>query len=177
MFLSLTIISWAFAGPATVYKVRISRFEIFNGTSWITLFDGTSADLDIAAMSAGASAGNFFSGLAVPDGTYTQVRVTPSPTFVISGNDGANYTTATVGANGGCTPGTAAQQAECTITATGDRVPAAGTYDFSATPITIKDGVPNRKVRVSFDVSNAVEFVILANELFPAAPTVTSTVQ
>lgn len=164
-------------GPASVYKVRISKFEIFNGAGWITLFEGTSSDLDIAAMSAGSSAGNFFSGLSVPDGTYTQIRVTPSPTFVFSGNDGANYTTAAVGVNGGSTPGTAAQQAECTITLTGGNIPTAQAQDFSATPITVKDGVANRKVRVSFDVSNAVQYLAAPNEVYPAAPAVTMTVQ
>lgn len=163
-------------GPATVYKVRISKFEIYNGTSWITLFEGTSVVLDIAAVSAGSSAGTFLSGLAIPDGTYTQVRVTPSPTFTISGNDGTNYTTATAGPNGGCVPGTAAQQAEFTMTLTGGNVPTAQPEDFSATPITVTGGVANRKIRVSFDVSNAIQFNAGAGEVFPAQPTVTMTV-
>lgn len=164
-------------GPATIYKVRISRFEIFNGTSWVTLFQGESTTMDIASMNAGSSAGNFFSGLSVPDGVYTQVRVTPSPTFSFSGNDGVRYTTAGVGGFGGSTPGTAAQQAECTITLTGAFIPAAQTQDFSATPITVKDGVANRTVRVSFDVSNAVQYFAGPNEVYPAAPAVTMTVQ
>lgn len=174
----LMVYSAAFAtGPATVYRVNVIRFELFNGTNWITVFEGTSSVLDIASVSAGSSAGNFFSGLSVPDGTYTQVRVTPSPTFIISGNDGASYTTAIVGPNGGSTPGTAAQQAECTITLAGANIPAAQTQDFSATPITVKDGVANRKVRVSFDVSNAVQRINPPNEIWPAAPAVTMTIQ
>lgn len=164
-------------GPATTYKVRISKFEIFNGSSWITLFEGTSSDLDIAAVSAGSAAGNFFSGLTVPDGTYSQVRVTPSPSFSVSGNDGTRYTTAANGPFGGCTVGTAGQQAECTITLTGANVPTAQTQNFSTTPITVKDGVADHKVRVFFDVSNAIEFQALPGELYPAQPTVTMAVQ
>ncbi len=170
--------SMAFAaGPASIYKVQISKFELYNGTNWITVFEGTSSTLDIAAVSAGSSAGNFFSGISVPDGTYTQSRVTPSPTFIISGNDGANYTTATVGAGGGSTPGIAAQQAECTITLTGASIPTVSDpQDFSATPITVKDGVANHKVRVSFNVSAAVQ---LQGDglLYPAQPTVALSIQ
>lgn len=168
--------SFAFAtGPASVYKVRVSKFELNNGTSWITIFEGTSDALDIASVSSGASAGSFLSGLSVPDGTYTQVRVTPSPTFIISGRDGVNYTTATAGPGGGSTFGTAGQQAEFTLTLAGVNVPGAATTDFSATPITVKDGVANRKIRVSFDVSNAID--TQGGELWPAQPTVTMSAQ
>lgn len=168
--------SFAFAtGPASVYKVRVSKFELFNGTSWITVFEGTSGALDIASVASGAAAGSFLSGLAVPDGTYTQVRVTPSPTFVISGRDGANYTTATAGPGGGSTFGTAAQEAEFTLTLTGGNVPGADTTDFSATPITVKDGIASNKIRVSFDVSNAIN--TQGGELWPAQPTVTMAIE
>lgn len=54
-------------------------------------------------------------------------------------------------------------------------VPTAQTQDFSATPITVTNGVADRKVRVSFDVSAAVQ--LLGGELWPAAPTVTQTIQ
>lgn len=168
--------SFAFAtGPASVYKVRVSKFELFNGTGWITVFEGTSAALDIASVSSGASAGSFMSGLSVPDGTYTQVRVTPSPTFVISGRDGVNYTTATAGPGGGSTFGTAGQQAEFTLTLTGGNVPGATPTDFSATPITVKDGVASNKIRVSFNVSNAIN--TQGGELWPAQPTVTMSIE
>lgn len=163
-------------GAADYYAVTITKLELYNGTSWITVFSGTSSELDIASVSSGASAGNFFSG-AVPDGTYTQVRVTPSPTFKIRGTDGAgNYTTATNGGGGGSTLTTDInQKATCTITLTGGNVPTAQTQDFSATPITVTNGVANHKVRVSFDVSAAVQ--LLGGELWPAAPTVTQTIQ
>jgi len=168
--------SIAFAtGPATVYKVKITKFELYNGTSWVTVFEGTTSALDIASVSSGSSVGNFFSGLAVPDGVYTQARVTPAPSFTISGNDGVSYTTATVGPGSGSVPGAAAAQAECTITLTGVNVPTAQIQDFSATPITVTNGSPNHKVRVSFNVSNAVQ--LLGGELYPASPAVTMSIQ
>ncbi len=166
------------AGPATVYKVKVKTFEIWNGSAWITAFSGESGSLDIAATTSGQSAGTFCSGLVVPDGVYTQVRVTPHPSFIVKGNDGARYTLAANGANGGCTyTNTASSAAECTITLTGGNVPTANTQDFSATPITVKDGVPDKKVRVSFDVSSAISYNAGADEIFPAQPTVTMTVQ
>lgn len=176
--LLISVSSVSAVGPATVYKVRVKTFEIWNGSQWITAFEGTSAVLDIAAVSSGQSAGTFFSGLQIPDGTYTKVRVTPHPVFNIQGNDGARYTLAANGDDGGCTYiGVAANAAECTITLTGARVPLAQEQDFSATPITITDGVSNRKVRVAFDTSTSIEYILLADEIFPAAPAVTMTVE
>ena len=166
------------AGPATAYKVKVKKLELNNGASWVTVFDGASASMDIASASSGQSAGQFLSGLNVPDGVYTQVRVTPHPSFNIQGNDGARYTLAANGVNGGCTfTNNAALVAECTITLTAPNEPSTTTQDFSATPITVKNGVCDRKIRVSFDVSGAISYNALANELFPAEPTVTMTAQ
>ena len=139
-FILLNSVAFAAPGPASAYKVRLSKFELFNGTSWITAFEGTSATLDIASVSIGSAAGDFMSGLSVPDGTYTQIRVTPSPTFTISGRDTLNnYTTAALGVGGGCTPTLiAGQQAECTITLTGGNIPGPDTIDISDAPIIIK---------------------------------------
>lgn len=139
-----TLPLFAAPGPADYYGVTINKLELYNGTSWITVFEGASSELDIASVSSGASAGNFFSG-TVPDGTYTQVRVTPSPTFKIRGRDSLNnYTTATNGSGGGSTLTTDInQKATCTITLT--VAPSAGTQDFTATPITVTDGVEEKK--------------------------------
>lgn len=156
-------------GPATVYKVKLTRFELWNGTEWVTGFSGTSAILDIAsAADTNTSVGNFLSGIIVPDGTYTKVRVTPSGTFTIQGNDGAgNYTTATVGPGSGSVPTVvAANAAECTIT-----VAAAAQENNLSTSVVVKDGVPDHRVRVKFDTSAAVQNI--GGELYPAAPVVT----
>ncbi len=166
------------AGPASVYKVKLSKFELWNGASWVTAFEGTSSALDIASVSAGAAVGNFLSGLTVPDGTYTKVRVTPSPTFIYSGYDGANYTTAGTGVGVGSTPGTAAQQAEFTMTLTGGNIPTAqgDSQDFSATPITVIDGGADKIVRVSFNVATAIQLQG-DGKLWPAQPVVTMSMQ
>lgn len=175
---ALVTLSYA-AGPASVYQVKVKKFELWNGTTWITAFEGTSTSLDIAATTSGQSAGVFLSGLIVPDGVYTQVRVTPHPSFVIKGNDGAGrYTTAANGVNGGCTStNDPALEAECTITLTGGNEPTAVTQNFSATPITVTDGVPDKKIRVSFDVSAAVNYNVLAGEIFPDVPNVSMSMQ
>lgn len=161
-------------GPANVYKVTIAKFEMFNGTSWITILDGASTTIDIASANAGAVAGSFLAGQNIPDGTYTQVRVTPSATFSIKGNDGSRYTTAANGPNDGCVySASAAAVAECSVTIP-DGV-TAGTTVLSQ-GITVTAGVPSHKVRVSFDTSAAIQYVVGADELFPAQPTVTTSI-
>ena len=155
-------------GPASVYKVTLTKFELWNGTGWITAFSGTSVTLDIASASGtSTSAGSFLSGLIVPDGTYTKVKVTPSGTFIISGNDGAgSYTTAARGLGNGSTPTLiAALQAECTIT-----VNVAAPNEMTLpTPIVVKDGVPDHRVRVRFDTSHMIQNQ--GGELYPVDPT------
>lgn len=161
-------------GPANVYEVRVAKFELFNGTSWVTIFEGTSKAIDIAATNSGQVAGQFFTSLAVPDGTYTRSRVTPSQVFQIKGNDGSRYTTASSGPNGGCVyTTTASAEAACSITITDAITPETTTF---SSPIVINNGVPSHKVRVSFDTSGAIQYNSLADEIFPAAPTVTVTV-
>lgn len=168
-------------GPTTVYKVTLKKFELYNGSGWITLYDGTGAgNLDIAAVSAGASAGNFFSGLSVPDGTYTQARVTPYSIFTIKGSLswGGNtyYTTATKNGSGWSTPSTTASNlAECTIDVDQSNITPVTTV--FATPITVTNGVADHKVRVSFDVSASLGLGPGATSMWPMAPTVTVTVE
>ena len=180
--LSSSVLTYA-VGPATIYKVKVKKLELWNGSSWITAFEGTSATMDIASVNSGQAAGQFLSGLNVPDGVYSQVRVTPHTSFNIQGNDGARYTLAANGGNGGCTyANNAALAAECTITLTPPNEPPATTQDFSASPITVKSGVCDKKIRVSFDVSTAIDYygdngVGQPDEIFPAQPTVTMTVQ
>lgn len=161
-------------GAATVYKVTITKFEMFNGTDWITVSDGTSSTIDIAAASAGAAAGNFFSGLNVPNGSYTQVRVTVSNTFIISGSvgsDGSTVFTTAAKSGGACvSSASAGNQAECTVDVPGglpDPSP-----DVLPTTLTIVNGAPSHKIRVNFNVSVAIQEVA-SEALVPGAPTVT----
>ncbi|MCX5706124.1 MAG: hypothetical protein NTW13_00360 [Candidatus Omnitrophica bacterium] len=174
VFTSLAFAGSADTGPASVYKVGVSKVELDNGTSYITVFNGTSGTLDIASVSSGASVGDFLSGLEVPDGTYYKVKVTPSPTFTYSGNVGTNYTTAGEG-EGGSPPGTIGQKGAWTITLTGDNVPTAKEQDFTATPVTVLNGVVDHEVRVSFNVANAIK--LEGGKLWPDQPTVTISLQ
>lgn len=165
----------AFAvGPSSVYKVTVTLFEMYNGTSWVTVSNGSSTTIDIAAANSGQAAGNFFAGLNVPDGTYSQVRVTPSATFIVKGNDGSGrYTTATNGPGGGCAYSlSAASEAECTVSVPGGIT---ANPDVLSTPITVTNGVASHRVRVNFDTSSTIQYVALSDELFPSQPTVTMT--
>lgn len=161
----------AATGPASVYKVTVVKFELFNGTSFITAFDGASVVLDIAAVDSGQAAGTFFQGLKIPDGSYTQVRATVSDTFTISGRVGTSYTTATK-SNSGCAITTvAANEAECVVDVQGG----VGTPDpdILETTLTIVNGVPSHSIRVNFNVDNAIQDGGPSGELYPGMPDVT----
>jgi hypothetical protein len=165
--------AYAATGPASVYKVTITQFELYNGTSWVTVSDGSSTTLDIASVNAGAVAGTFFSGLSVPDGSYTQVRVTISNTFTISGRVGSNYTNGQI-SNGICaTTATAADEAACTVTVPGGLPPAQP--DALPTTLTVTSGVPSHKIRVTFNVDNAIDDSGVGGLFFPGTPAVTMT--
>ena len=145
-----------------------------NGTAWIIVSNGSSTTLDIASVNSGQAAGNFFAGLVVPDGSYTQVRVTVSPTFTISGSVGSDgspiYTTATLSGGICVSTSSSANQAECTVSVPGglpDPTP-----DNLPTTLVITGGVPSHKIRVNFGVSTAIEEGV-SELLFPGTPTVT----
>lgn len=161
-------------GAATVYKVTVTKFEMYNGSTWVTVSNGSSTVMDIASVSAGQVAGNFFSGLIVPDGSYTQVRTTISPTFTISGSVGSDgstiYTTATLSGGACVSSGSSANQAECTVAVPGGLGdPQADTLPST---LVVSNGAPSHKIRVNFDVSAAIKEGA-GESLFPGNPTVT----
>ncbi len=161
-------------GTATVYKVTVTKFEMYNGTAWVTVSNGSSTTMDIASVNSGAVVGTFFSGLTVPDGSYTQVRVTISDTFTISGSVGSDgtpvYTTATL-SGGACTSSaSSSNEAQCTVSVPGG-LPAP-TPDVLPTTLVVANGVPSHKIRVKFDVSAAVQEGA-GGVLFPGNPIVT----
>ncbi len=84
-------------GKPTVFKVTVTKVELYNGTSFVTLFTGSS-QLDLVAAASGAAFPGI-SSLSLPAGTYTQVRVTFSNSFTMKGSltSGGTtyYTTAT----------------------------------------------------------------------------------
>lgn len=171
----LTMPSLAFAGAASVYKITITKMELWNGSSWVEVFSGSSDTIDIASVGSGGFAGNFLSGITIPDGTYTQVRTTVSTSIAISGTDSSRFTTIaenTVGMNTGClATAVEANQGECDAVV--DTTPV-DTTTFSA-PITALNNNLSHKIRVEFDVSNAVTYNGGANTIFANAPTVTVT--
>lgn len=157
-------------GPASTYQVVVTKFEMYNGTSWITVFSGSSTVMDIASVNVGEAVGNLFAGLNVPDGSYTQVRVTISDTFIISGRVGTLYTTAAK-AGGACVSTSVADdEAQCSVSIPGGM----GTPDPDPLPttLTVTNGIPSHKIRVNFDISEAIEEVA-GSMLISANPDVT----
>ncbi len=163
----------AFAlGPATVYKVQVNTVKLCTtSSSCTTVFSGTSSTVDIASVGSSSVAGNFISGVTVPDGTYTIIKVQPSTTFTVSGNDGTHYTTAVLGGDtlGSVATTDSTQQAPCTIT-----VSSVPEQTYTPTdPITVQNGVANHKIRVIFDVSQSLLYDSGSGELYIQAPSVT----
>ena len=84
----------------SIYKVTINKVELYNSTTgeWVTVGEGEMT-FDIASVNAGAIVGGYVSGKAIPEGTYTKMRVTVSrhmrikATINVSGTD--YYTTST----------------------------------------------------------------------------------
>lgn len=174
-----------FAGilvAAAKYEVKITKFELKNSSTgdWVTAYTGVSSALDIASGAAGQSVGNFLSGLEVPDGTYATCKVTVSKAFKIRGTSGSYHTTAetTIQPIDGRTvsvASTSGSAADCD-TLVLDTDVTAQEKSFSA--ITITNGIVDHKIRVSFDVSAALEFGTLDNGIpffCPKTPTITVT--
>jgi hypothetical protein len=80
-------------GKPSSYKVTVTKVEMYNGASWVTIFSGT-AQLDM--VTGGTFPG--ISGVSLPAGTYFQIRTTFNNSFPVTGtlsHDGtAYYTTA-----------------------------------------------------------------------------------
>lgn len=96
------------SGKPTVFKVTVTKVELNNGTSFVTVFSG-SAQLDLVAAAAGAAFPGI-SSLPLPSGTYDLIRITFLNQFGVQGSLPFNgvtwYVTSTAVADTG---GTAAQ--------------------------------------------------------------------
>ena len=77
-------------GVPSMFKVTVTQVEIYNGTSWTTLFTGT-AQLDM--MTAAGATFPGISAVYLPRGTYSQLRVTFGNSFVTKGSLGLGGTT------------------------------------------------------------------------------------
>jgi len=130
----------------------VTQVELYNGTSFVTVSNGNSTTLDIASVDVGASVGNLFAGLDVPDGSYTQIRVTVSGTFVISGLVDGRYTNGEKTGSVCSTSANVNDLAECTLTVT----MGAAEADVLEATLVVVGGVPSHKIRVDFNVSAAL---------------------
>jgi len=178
------------------YAVRLVKLELYNNNTagWVTVFNGgeasPSSELDIAAAAgSGQTVGTFFSGLAIPDGSYTKARATPSTSFVIRGQvnvGGTDYKTTSVQVDdgGGRTVSTAsaiiASAQDCTVTvlaADMDQSASAG-ITFTGGPVTVTNGTADKKVKVFFNMSNCLTTNAPLNTVvYPGPPTVTMTAE
>ncbi len=170
-------------GAATKYEVRLEKFELYNSITgtWITAYEGLSSILDIASGTSGEAVGDFLSGVTVPDGVYTKAKVTPAPSFTISGTIAGYHTTSdTIDDGSGRTASVASNtgtEEDCAVQILESDVEGVGVVvqDFSATPITVTDGVADHKIRVYFDVSTTLDLTGPPGFefIFPMPPTVT----
>jgi hypothetical protein len=71
-------------GKPTVFKVTVTKVELHNGTTFVTVYSG-STQLDLVAAGNGA-AFPAISNLTLPAGTYTQIRVTFANQFGVQGS-------------------------------------------------------------------------------------------
>jgi len=146
-------------GTPTKYEVRLHTVKLYNGTDYVTVFDGTSSALDIASVNGSNQfVGNFLSGLTVPDGTYTEARIQPHTTFTIKGTVDSGYYTdgnLTDAGNCACVNTAGGTPADCTLTVGSSFVPEK-VYSFS-TPVVVTNGVADHKIRVYFDVANSIQ--------------------
>lgn len=77
-------------GKPTAFKVNVTKVELYNGTSFVTVFTG-SAQLDLVAAAGGAFPG--IADLSLPAGTYTQIRLTFANQFGMQGTLSSSGTT------------------------------------------------------------------------------------
>ena len=92
LFISLFWVFPVFAvddtGTPTSFKITVLKLEMSTdgGTTWIVVFDdSTGTELDLAAVSANTTVGNFVNNTIIPNGTYNAVRITMNQIFKITG--------------------------------------------------------------------------------------------
>jgi hypothetical protein len=194
LFNSPSAFSATGTGTPETYQVTIKKVELYNSTtgSWVTAGEGA-LTFNIASASAGQAVGSYVSGKSIPEGVYTQIRVTVSRTMSIKSTGsvgGTTYytTSSSISGPSGSTAVLAStlssNYALGTLTAPNTDSPPAYHVvgdDFTTTStlspsITVKKGM-TKKVRVKFDVTGAVTFDNAAAApnviCYPNAPTVT----
>ncbi len=184
LWLGRGILGLASQYPVTpeVYRVTVNKVELYNSSTdqWVTIAEGDMT-FDIASVNAGDVVGGYASGVSIPAGTYTKIRITVSRHMWIKAQvtvGGTTYYTSsnqvTVDLDAG--PGTNLVTAVRAVTDSGSYgegeviAPSTSngihyqvqgeyftdTQTFSS-PVTITKGL-NKKIRVKFDVTDSMTF-------------------
>lgn len=141
----------------TVTKIEMSRD---GGTTFATVFSGSTA-INIASVTAGATAAGLVSGAALAPGTYTVVRTTIGSTLLIKGylnisgstwytNGGSDSNGFTVNAGVTSTPGSSYAISTFTIP------PANLTSSQTGLSMVVTSGGAAPTCRVAFDTSGVI---------------------
>lgn len=170
------------------YTVILKKIEIFNDKTglWLPVCE-TASSFDVGSAQTGAEIANLITGLAMPDGSYSKIRVTIGNRFRIKAF-------VMVGKEGRCTAGSAligkntfASAISCTSiagaspvtviidflsTTLGDGNDTVGT-DLRATreipPFTMGPGIGQKTVEISFRLNDTLKHYS-ANHFGPGSP-------
>ena len=170
--------AWAASGNADgTYTVTITKTEMStNGTTFVTLFEGSQA-VNIASASAGATVAGLASGVKPPDGTYTTIRTTLGANLLLKGyvNNGGTTIFTNGGTDGaGFTTNSAAADAPgSTYAVSTFTIPVANRTATTTGVSIVMQGDAARTVTIKFDTSG----VLTQSGGVPSvgAPTVTVT--
>lgn len=105
-------------GNASTYKMTVQSIQLKRDSddTWVTI-SSPNQEIDIASVTAGATAASLVSGSNIPAADYDNFKLVISETFSVSGSDGTNYTK-----SGGA------------VTVTGDDSSDASTATWDTTP-------------------------------------------
>lgn len=156
------------------YTVTVTLVEASNdgGANFITLFSGSQL-INIAAVTAGASAAGLVSGVDFPVGTCDRVRVTISDTLLAKGyvNSGGSTFYTSGGVNGTSNvAGNDNTGAVSNYTASTYTIPEANRVNVNTVSIPIVKG-KGTTMQVKFDTSGVLSYNGLV--VIPGAPLVT----
>jgi len=162
-----------------VYNVTVKKVEVYNSTTgqWVTVTDTPTTFNIASATSANTAVGNMVSGVTVPNGTYTKVRVTVSNQFGIKAcdNSGSNCTdgTQTIATHTLATANAGSYATASTVTTVIDFSSVPGISTCPAIPLcysgsdlvvtddisfTVGAGSAPKTISVSFDVDGVLKY-------------------
>lgn len=175
------------AGKATLYNVDVREVKLCQDGACASgyVVGSGSKTFDIASASAGSDVGSYANTDAIPQGTYTHIRVVLSRTFTVAGGPCLGQTTTSVSRsipNGTDPVGMSdALAGGGSITWFDSNKTLVSILDQLPTPITISKGNTTPPVaKVKFNTSNALGCVDTGPGgiiFFPAEPAVTISLQ